>query len=454
MNWSRKYHEPFVYAALGIALSAGFGYGATLLLARAFELPLGAWYGALTQAHGHAQLFGWVGLFVMGVGMFFLPRLRGMTLQGVSRAPFAWGLLVCGIALRSIVQPYAAFAGMNGFLRALFLLSAILEMAGMLVVVSMLAQTLRARKELPRDAPAYAIQGLAQLAFTSLTLAFLFNLLGAWNLAAEGKTILAPRYEQMLITLILYGVALPMIFVFSLRTLPLFLRLPFPPLHIWRTFTLIYFLALALRVLPYLLAIVDDALIFTERVLRANFINLLVFDALAVVGTLTLNVCILFFVARLNFFAKRPPMAPAHNARANYPDHGEYGRFELLMYSAFVWLVVASVMDLLRALPVLNEKIFIPQDAARHALMLGCITLLIFGMAVRMLPGFSGKRALAYPRLVVWLAVLGNLAACLRVVPLFFSSAGWSAALLGLSGIVGWCAVLLLAVVLWKTFRT
>src|SRR5262245_62154778 len=136
MNWSQKLHEPFVYAALGIALTAGFGYGAILVAVLAFHLRVGPWYSALVQAHGHAQLFGWVGLFVLGMGLYFLPRLRGTTLQGTSRAPWAWGLLVCGIALRNIVQPLTSLFGTNGVLRGLFLLSGIVELAGMLVIVS------------------------------------------------------------------------------------------------------------------------------------------------------------------------------------------------------------------------------------------------------------------------------------------------------------------------------
>jgi uncharacterized protein involved in response to NO len=143
----------------------------------------------------------------------------------------------------------------------------------------------------------------------------------------------------------------------------------------------------------------------------------------------------------------RPP------SRANYPDNGEYGRFELLIYSAFVWLVVAVILDVLRALPGVDQVVTIPQDGARHALMAGFITLLIFGMAARMAPGFSGKRGVAYPDLVMWLFVLGNTAALLRVVPTFFPQSTFALMLWGLSGFVAWVAVLTLAILMWGTFR-
>ncbi len=487
MSWSRHLHVLFISAALLVALTAGFGYGAFLATALAFGMTPGAWYGALVQAHGHAQLFGWVGLFVLGMGLYFLPRLRGTNLRdaiamnladsptldnqenlkgnwirtaiviasrkGIARLPYAFGLLVAGIVLRSVVQPLAGIVGTSEILRALFLLSAILEMGGMVVIISMLAPTRahaskqRSEGAFTQDAAAYSVEPLTQLALISLALAFLFNLFGVWNVVSQVKHVLAPRYDQLVINLILYGVALPMTFVFSIRNLPLFLRLAVPPRGIWRTLTNFYLLGLGLRVLPYFIGIADDALVLTGRVLRANFLYVLLFDALALVGVILLNACILIFVLAMALPHLRKP------SRANFPESGGYGRFELLIYAAFVWLVVGASLDVLRVLPYVNEMISIPQDAARHALFVGFLTLLIFGMAVRMTPGFSGKRALADPALVTWLFVLGNTAALLRVAPTFFSQSEFALLLWGLSGFSGWCAVLVLAIGLWRTFR-
>ena len=106
----RRVHEPFVFAALAIGLTAGFGYGAIIVAALAFRWPLGTWWIALVQAHGHAQLFGWAGLFVLGVGLFFLPRLRGTTLARPRLAPWALASLVGGIAMRALSQPLLAFS--------------------------------------------------------------------------------------------------------------------------------------------------------------------------------------------------------------------------------------------------------------------------------------------------------------------------------------------------------
>lgn len=442
-RWSKYLHEPFVYAALGIALTAGFGYGATTVLARAFGLTPGTWYSALVQAHGHAQLFGWVGLMLLGVGMYFLPKLRGATLKGVSRAPAAWALLVAGISLRSIVQPLAGLGGGNGVLRGLLLVAAVLELAGMLLIVSMLGESLGSAKPLPPDAPAYPIELFAQCAFLSLALAFLVNLFGAWNMLSEGKSLLAVRYDQLTVNLVAYGAVIPMTFVFAVRTLPLFLRRVVPGRGIWRPLALAYFVGVTLCLTPNFIAIADDVVILSGRLLRANLINMLVVDGVAALGAVLMNVCLLIGIWQLNLTRRR----------GDLPDQGEYGRFDLLIYSAYAWLVAAALMDLVRVLPVVNEMVLMPLDAARHALTLGFITLLIFGMAVRMLPGFSGKRALAHSPLVVWTFLLGNSAAFLRVAPLLlpgFEGATW---LVALSGVLGWTAVLLLAIMLVGTFR-
>lgn len=443
MDELRRLHEPFVYAALLIALTAGFGYGAYLVAARVYGVPPGTGYSAIVQAHGHAQLFGWVGLFLLGVGLFFLPKLRGTKLEHAERAPLALGLLAAGIGLRSIVQPLAGYVGANAVLRALLLLSAVLELAGALVALGMLVQTQRTAKPLTPDAPAYEVQSFAQLAFLALGLAFVANFFGVWNAVAQSKNLLAPRYDQLVIMLWLYGAAIPLTFVFAVRTLPLYLRLVVLPRGVWQTLSGTYLIALVFRLLPNLLAVADDAVILTGRVLRANYIYVLLTDALAVLGILLLNVCILIGIWQLGLWRRRGPRS----------DHGEFGRFDLLIYSAYAWLVVAVMMDVVRALPIVNEMILIPQDAARHALMAGFITLLIFGMGARMLSGFSGKRKLALPQLVFWTFVLGNAAAFLRVVPPFLENGNLETGLVAVSGLVGWGAVLLFAIMFWKTFR-
>ena len=81
------------------------------------------------------------------------------------------------------------------------------------------------------------------------------------------------------------------------------------------------------------------------------------------------------------------------------------------------------------------------------------MTLLILGMAIRMVPGFAGRKL--YSARLVWATVwLGNAAAILRVLPLFLPSSRLTMALLGLSGLLGLAAVVCLGWNLWRTVKS
>ncbi len=46
---------------------------------------------AWIQAHGHAQLFGWVGSFILGISLYILPKFRGRPLKSFGVAWTVWG---------------------------------------------------------------------------------------------------------------------------------------------------------------------------------------------------------------------------------------------------------------------------------------------------------------------------------------------------------------------------
>ena len=470
MDWIRRTHEPFIYAALLIALTAGFGYGALMVGALALGVIPGAWWAPVVQAHGHAQLFGWVGLFVLGMGLYFLPRLYGVKLQGAARTPFALGLIAGGIILRVLVQPMLGF---NSFGEAaapiaqmLLVLSAALELAGVLVIGSMLRLTRQAAKPLTADSPAYASEPFMRIALLSWFGALLVNALGVWAAVTEGKTTVAPSFENIVIILILYGLAVPMVIVFATRTLPLFMRLAPPPRDSLRLLALAYGIGLVFVLLPSLTLILESMPLSLNLPQAINDSVMALLNPLWGIGSLVLNLCILVFLWQIDLLRLRQPWVvnKAPNSqpdldylrkptRKNYPDTGEYGRFELLVYSAFAWLVLAVFLSLARLLGEFTGWMSVSADTARHALAVGFITLLIFGMAARMVPGFSHKKKVAFPVLVMVTFLLGNLAAFLRVVPTLFPESEIALLLWGLSGVIGWAAIVVLAVNLVATFR-
>src|SRR5512143_1205839 len=69
--------------------------------------------------------------------------------------------------------------------------------------------------------------------------------------------------------------------------------------------------------------------------------------------------------------------------RKRYPDYGEFGRFELLILSAFAWLVFGALAAIANGVVTLaGSPALLNPDVERHSITLGFVTLLIFGMAV------------------------------------------------------------------------
>jgi hypothetical protein len=101
-------YRPFFKAGILLALTAGAVWGAYLLLRIGFS---GSFHAAglhEVNAHGHAQIFGWVGLFVMGFAYQAFPRFKHTSLAHAPIAFLTLGLMLVGIVTRSICEPFAA----------------------------------------------------------------------------------------------------------------------------------------------------------------------------------------------------------------------------------------------------------------------------------------------------------------------------------------------------------
>jgi len=449
----RNVHEFFVYAALAIALTAGFGYAVIIVIVLAFRLPMGAWWLAMAQAHGHAQLFGWAGLFVIGVGLFFLPRLRGTTLARIELAPWSLGCWVVGITLRALCQPLTAIAQASMPQASLYdalgrfgtMVSGIVEVIGVALFITMIVSSFRRARPLSADAPIKPVRPYLVLAMTSLVVATLLNATLGVSSALSDSSIFPSAVDDALTHLMIYGFILPLAIALSVRNLPLFMRLATPPKQSLFPLFVIYVVGVTCRTIGFL---------------EHGF-------WLPNLGAILESGVLLVFIWQLDVVLRRktpwtatrttPPdnyIEMRHPTRKNYPDHGEFGRFELLIISAFAWLAFANIIAIIDgASPLLGNPAPFNPDIERHAITVGFITLLIFGMAVRMLPGFSSKSRVASARLVMATFWLGNLAALFRVLPLFAPDLAGMNVALGISGAIGWLAVMCLAINLYRTFK-
>jgi len=55
---------------------------------------------AWIQAHGHAQFFGWVGTFIIGISLYALPKFRGAVCRSIPVGWVMWAMWSTGIGLR------------------------------------------------------------------------------------------------------------------------------------------------------------------------------------------------------------------------------------------------------------------------------------------------------------------------------------------------------------------
>jgi uncharacterized protein involved in response to NO len=82
---------------------------------------------AWIQAHGHAQVFGWIGSFVLGIGFYSIPKLRHLDLFRLVPSWMSWAAWTTGVALRWIANVYAVSW------RVLLPLSAALELIALAI---------------------------------------------------------------------------------------------------------------------------------------------------------------------------------------------------------------------------------------------------------------------------------------------------------------------------------
>ncbi|MBI4788706.1 MAG: hypothetical protein HY782_16865, partial [Chloroflexi bacterium] len=216
---SQRVHEPFVFAALVFALTPGFGLVAVIVAAFAFQWNFGAWWIASVQAHGHAQLFGWAGLARAELAPWALACfVAGFTLHALSQ------LLLAILAAQNAVESLWGLLG-----RSALALSGIVELIGAALVGMMLVSSFRRARPLAPDAPILPVRLYLATALASFALATILNAALAIDTALRGSCLYLAVWNDALTHLMIMGFIIPIALALSIRKLPLFVRLAFPP---------------------------------------------------------------------------------------------------------------------------------------------------------------------------------------------------------------------------------
>jgi hypothetical protein len=136
---------------------------------------------------------------------------------------------------------------------------------------------------------------------------------------------------------------------------------------------------------------------------------------------------------------------------ARQPLHGHARLTRLGVRSAFAWAFIGLAVIAAGTLGLASS--YLQVSAARHALALGFVTLMIYAVAARALPAFLGRRLWSTPLQAATLLV-ANLGVALRVLPqLAAGTDAPSDALIGLSGILAYVALVLFTINVVRTLR-
>jgi uncharacterized protein involved in response to NO len=457
---SREFRSrPFVWASLAAGLLPGFGGGVALVAGLLAGRPVSGWWPALVQAHGHAQLFGFAGLLIFGVGLHFLPRLRGAPLIAPHLVPLVLVLYGGGVLLRvagQIAGPLFDAPGLaptwpRTVCAAALALSGPLTLAGACLGIALLAGTGLSGPPLRTRPGVLQVLPLMAVSMAGLVLALVIDGAGAVAAGATALTLVADPPVAMAtwavpaaadtaaVQLAFLGWIVPVAVAFSARNYPLFVRTR---------------LATATGLRGGLLLLVAGVALDLAGRAASGLPGV---QALA--GVLE-GAALIWFTMVVGALGPKVQLP----GRMSDPAEARLARLTASpLIGAYVWLAVAGTLLVLVALAPLAGWLPPPEDAPRHALGAGFVLLLIAGMALRLLPGFAGAR----PRVVrlgpaQTAIVAAHIAAVLRVLPpivlWLLAAAGasappWLAAAanmaLVLAGLAGAAFVVALALALW-----
>jgi uncharacterized protein involved in response to NO len=319
---------------------------------------------AWLQAHGQAQIFGWIGAFILGIGFYSLPKMQS-TMTFPARAGWtAWILWTLGTTMRWL-------AGVIGWeWRTLLPLSGLFELAAFLFFY----RSVRghgSHRELSRPTWIRLI-GASTIVFM-LTLIVNCGILLRQAIFADSPA-LSHVLDQQFAVLAVWGVLVPTIWGFNARWLPVFAGLREPD---------------------------------GKRLLLAYGFSVLgvltTFARLWSIASVALVVAALLSIDALHVWeaGERPPKL--------LNVHSSFAVFARLTY---VWLLISCILSLL-AVPF--DQAGGIWGASRHALTVGFIAGMVFVIGQRILPAFCGMRILWSKRLMFWSLLLLYCGCFLRV---------------------------------------
>ena len=396
----------YISTGLAFMLLPGTFLGVWNLLAISSRHAANSVSAGWIQAHGHAQIFGWIGTFILGIGFYSIPKLRRMNPFALWAAWLCWALWTSGVTLRWLTGVY------QWEWHVVLPVSAALELLAFVVFFHSVSG------HRPQDSGKQKLDEWVLVviaAAVGLLLTLLVNLGAALFLAYRGiSPDLPPEFDQRFLVLETWGFLVPFVWGFSAKWLPVFLGL------------------LPVRGRVLLLAVAVNSV----GVLAA-MMGWMRPAALLLLGG------IIVAVWALRFLESTEQPAKVKGVHASFP---------VFVRLAYVWAIVAAALGIWASSVDGSHGIW---GASRHALTVGFLATMVFSVGQRILPAFSGMRLLFSTKLM-FLAMLTLTAGCLLRVSseilAYQGFAHWAWSWLPVSALTEMTAVTLFATNLFATF--
>ncbi len=414
-NLADTIYRRFFLAGIVLILTAGATWGAWLLWKIGFA-------GGFTQAnsihevnaHGHAQIFGWVGLFIMGFAYQAFPRIWHTRLAAPRLAVVAFGLMLAGLIGSTLGL---TLAGRWSLAVPAAVAGGLLEVVAILIFSGQILITFQRGDAKLEPYVGFAIGALFW--FTAMSAMSVWHSYKTMTAATQDQLLwYVATYQAPLRDLQIHGLALFMILGVCLRMLPGLFNAP-------RTSDRRAWWGLGLLTA----AVLGESVLFVVYRWTGHhaWATMLMLPWLMLAG----GVALVAWPWRL----WRP-----------FPEGDRSAKF---VRTAYAWLAVSIAMLLL--LPVYQYASEIPfshayYGAIRHAITVGFISLMIMGFAAKVVPTLNGIDTRQLPGL--WGPfLLVNVGCFLRVStqtltdwhPAFFAIIGLSGTL-EVAGLAWWGA--------------
>ncbi|MFQ5963145.1 MAG: DUF1858 domain-containing protein [Candidatus Scalinduaceae bacterium] len=415
-----KVYERFVKTAILMTLTVGVTFGAAILTYISAKEDFRSVLHSIVQAHGHAQLFGWVGLCIIGFAYYIVPRIKNVELRYRDLTVTSFWLMVVGNILRIFAQPFS-----NEMTNVILPISGLLEFAAVATFAYIIFSTVLASEEKKKVYDKFIKAGVIWFLICSIINLFMDMYLFFTSTHEIPRTFYSPFVHMFFL-----GFVFMFIFGVNIRTVYAFLDVRTVRTSAVNT----TFWLLNLTIPVYFIA------------------NSLNYQSPFLLGVSYFTIYLVAFSLLLFVYGVRVFERSTRELEDVVMDRS----YAKTIRAAYIWLIVGVlILGAKTFLKAFSKEQYLLHGAANHALAVGFVTMMIIGYASKMVPTFKGINMYSI-RLSDITFVLINLGCFLRVFSqiMIGLSGDFYYSLIGFSGWIELAAIGLFGYNIWKTMNT